>query len=180
MSDSLQRLSERMMPHDGQEGTHVDWRLLEDHLGIAYPQSFKDYIAIYGCATWFDKVLPIYATPATPADVEEFRGDIAEWLKWTEGNTYDENYKELELPHYPSPGGLFPFLNDIDGPLCFWRTLDSNPDRWPVYCWMRGPVSILTNMTISDMLLGYIERRPEMVKLWGDYEDQEPHRLGFR
>jgi hypothetical protein len=122
-------------------------------------------------------VLPIYAQPKTPKDVAVFQGDIAAKLKWIEENQYDENFNILHLPVYPAKGGLFPFLNDIDGPLYCWLTEGDAPDQWPVYCWLRGPFVVLEGMTIADMFLGFMERLPEMVSIWGDIRDFEPDRL---
>lgn len=42
---------------------------------------------------------------------------------------------------------------------------------------MRGPVTVLHGMGIADMLLGFFERMPQMVKLWGDIRDFAPERI---
>jgi hypothetical protein len=122
-------------------------------------------------------VLPIYTVPKTAKDLAEFRKFVVASLKWVEENQYDENYNKLSLPAYPAEGGLFPFLNNIDGPLYCWLTEGKNPDRWPVYCWQRGPMVVLKRMTIAGMLAGFMERSPDMIGVWGDINDLEPHRL---
>ena len=68
-------------------------------------------------------------------------------------------------------------MADIDGPEYCWRTESTNPNRWPVYCWMRGPITVLNNTTISAMLLGFLERLPQMIRLWGDVRDYDPGRI---
>jgi hypothetical protein len=85
--------------------------------------------------------------------------------------------KKVDLPLYPEAGGLFPFMADIDGPLYCWHTNSTNPNRWPVYCWVVGPVTVLPDMTISGMLLGYLERSPQMMQVWGDVRDLDPKRI---
>lgn len=118
-------------------------------------------------------VLPFYAMPKTPADVQKFRRDIAEQLKWLQGNQYNEDYTESHLPLYPEPGGLLPFLNDIDGPLyCL-----ADPEAWPICCWLRRPIVTRKGMSIADMFVGFLERSPNMVRVWGDVNEMEPHRL---
>jgi hypothetical protein len=47
MPDSLRKLKKLMPPLPGRRHTEVDWPLLEEHLGIVYPQSFKDFVSIY-------------------------------------------------------------------------------------------------------------------------------------
>ncbi|MBI3412287.1 MAG: SMI1/KNR4 family protein [Planctomycetes bacterium] len=166
-----------MPPPKSLQHTGVNWSLLEEHIGLRYPESFKEFVAVYGSCHWFDKLLPFYGHPKSPREAKAFVKDVAKKLKWLRGNTYDERFNKLDLPLYPAPGGLFPFMADIDGPEYFWQTEDRNPDRWPVYCWMRGPITVLEGVSIADMLLGFLERDPVIVRLWGDVRNFSSDRI---
>jgi hypothetical protein len=54
---------------------------------------------------------------------------------------------------------------------------ERDPDRWPVVCWLKGPVRVLERMTITKMILGWLERRPCMRTVWGDVNDLDPARM---
>lgn len=164
-------------PPEAPRHTNVDWPLLEKAIGLRYPDSFKEFVSVYGSCHWFDKVLPIYTCPKTARDTKQFLKYVGETVHWIKTNARDEHFKEIEVPVYPASGGVFPFLNDIDGPLYYWRTQSSNPNRWPIYCWMRGPITILEGWTIADMLLGFLERDPTIIRLWGDVRDFDPERI---
>jgi hypothetical protein len=90
---------------------------------------------------------------------------------------HDAKYNALALPLYPEKGGLVPFMADIDGPLYCWLTESKNPNRWPVYCWMEQQIIPLPGITISGMILGFLERSPRMMRLWGDVRDLDPKRI---
>jgi SMI1 / KNR4 family (SUKH-1) len=177
MDRSLRKLMKVMPPLKGQRHTKVNWDRLEEHVGLTYPDSFKDFVSVYGSSHWFDKLLPFYSTARTVRFAEEYVKSVREKLKWLVGNMYDAKYNKWDLPLYPEDGGLFPFLADIDGPLYCWLTESKNPSRWPVYCWMTGPITVLTDTTISGMLLGFLERSPQMVRVWGDVRDFDPGRI---
>jgi hypothetical protein len=177
MDRSLRRLMKLMLPLKGQRHTKVNWDRLEEHVGLPYPESFKDFVGVYGSSHWFDKLLPFYSMAATDRQVQDYLKSVRKKLKWFVGNMYDQSYNRLDLPLYPEEGGLFPFMADIDGPEYCWLTKFEDPDRWPVYCWMPGTFMVLTDTTISDMLLGFLERSPQMVQLWGDVRDYDPSRI---
>ncbi len=166
-----------MPPLKEQRHTKVNWERLEKHVGLTYPDSFKGFVSVYGSSHWFEMLLPFYSTARTVRLVQEYVKSVGEKLRWLAGNTYDAKRNKLDLPLYPEEGGMFPFIEDIDGPMYCWLTEAKDPNRWPVYCWMRGPITVLPDATISGMFLGFLERSPRMVQLWGDVQDYEPERI---
>lgn len=116
MHKTLSKLMRRMPAPESPRHAQVDRPLLEEHIGLQYPASFKEFVGIYGACHWFDKLLPLYACPTSPKDAKAFVKDIGNQLKWLTGNLYDERFREIVLPQYPARGGLFPFMNDVDGP----------------------------------------------------------------
>jgi hypothetical protein len=177
MDRSLRKLMKVVSPLKGQRHTKVNWGRLEECVGLTYPQSFKDFVSVYGSSHWFDKLLPFYSTARTVRLVREYENSVRAKLKWLDGHMRDAKFNKLDLPLYPEEGGLFPFMADIDGPLYCWLTESKNPSSWPVYCWMEGPITVLPDITISGMLLGFLERSPQMIQVWGDVRDLDPKRI---
>jgi hypothetical protein len=177
MDRSLRKLMKVIPPLKGQRHTKVNWERLEQHVGLPYPESFKDFVSVYGSSHWFDKLLPFYSTARTVRLAQEYVKSLRAKLDWLAGNMYDAQFNEREVPLYPEKGGLFPFMADIDGPLYCWRTSSKDPNCWPVYCWMKGPICMLRDVTISGMFLGFLERSPRMVRIWGNVRDYEPERI---
>lgn len=73
----------------------------EEHVGLRYPDSFKEFLKVYGSCHWFDKVLPIYECPKTPREAREFVTSVGKKLEWLWENMYDEQLKKLDLPLFP-------------------------------------------------------------------------------
>ena len=169
MDPALNRLTKLVPPPADPPFRAVDWVRLEAGLGVTYPTSFKEFVGVYGGCVWFDRLGPFYSPAKTRADVTRFGRAVRRRLEYLEGNLYDEHYRPIDLPLYPEPGGLFPFMMDRHtSAQYFWRTGRGDPDRWPVVCWFKGPVRVLEGMTLAKMLLDWLERRPRMVKVWGD------------
>jgi hypothetical protein len=177
MDGSLRKLMKLMPPLKRKRHTKVNWDRLEEQVGLPYPDSFKDFVSVYGSSHWFEMVLPFYSTAKTVRLAQSYVKSVREKLKWLAGNTYDAKFSKWDLPFYPEDGGLFPFMASIDGPMYCWRTESRHPNRWPVYCWMTGPITVLRDTTIAGMLLGFLERSPRMVRLWGDVREYDPERI---
>jgi hypothetical protein len=116
----------------------VHWPKVENAVGLTYPSSFKEYVATYGACVWFDNFSPFYDLGLSDANLVEFVKRIKKKLKWLVDNIYDERFNQLDIPLYPSEGGLFPFAIDYSSNLFCWRTEHSDPDKWPIVCWLTG------------------------------------------
>ena len=113
-------------------------------------------------------------------EVKTFLGFVKKRLKWLEDNTYDEQFHKIEVPPlYPEQGGLFPFLMDDDGHLFCWRTEQKDSNKWPVLCWLQGPLIAMGEITIAKMILDFLDRKPHMFRIWGDINLYEPERVGI-
>ena len=152
-------------------------RKLEKGVGLTYPRSFKEFVDVYGGCVWFDTVSLFYDEAKTKVSLRDFLKSMKDKFLGMENNLYDERRNKLEIPFYPKVGGLFPFVIDYNGCGGFWRTDRKNPDNWPIVYWVRGPVIIMEKMTIAKMLLGFLEAKPEMFKIWGDVREYEPERI---
>src|SRR5947209_386767 len=106
MDRALQKLTKLMPPPEAPRHSEVDWRLLEEHVGLTYPESFKGFVKVYGSCHWFDKLLPFYACPLTARDAREFVQSVRKKVKWLDGNMYDDKYNKVDLPLYPKKGAV--------------------------------------------------------------------------
>jgi hypothetical protein len=179
MDSALKSLVKKIPPPPDPRFRDVDWASLESAVGLSYPPSFKEFIGVYGGSVWFDNICPFYTEAKTDKEVKDFLRSVRENLKTLEGNLYDEHFTKVEMPLYPEEGGLFPFMVDYSSNLFCWETERKDPDKWPVVCWLRGPVVVLENTTIARMILDFLERKPHTIKIWGDINLYEPERKGL-
>ena len=180
MRRSLTRLVKRLPPPDAPTDADVDWDLLEEFLGLTYPSDFKDLIGKYGRGRWFDHASFIYDTPKNQLQACQAVKNAATRLHpLLQLGMRDDSREELKLPCYPSPGGLFPFMNDLSGSVYCWLTKPKNPEKWPVYCWFQGSGPIIENMSASQMLIDWLDGKPIMTDLWGNVDELPEERLVF-
>ncbi|MBI1246303.1 hypothetical protein GC197_00475 [bacterium] len=182
MNAALAKLVERMPPPAKPKEAVVDWSLVEDALGFSYPASFKEFISIYGHSTWFDHAKPVYTTARSSKEVQKFIAAMEEKVSTLRGNTFVFDEKkgkrvQKDLPLFPEKGGLFPFMNDFSGSFYCWQTKSQNPEKWPVVCCFSSQVLIIKNITVPQMFLEWLERKPRMVDLWGDVNDLSPDQI---
>ncbi|MCA9067951.1 MAG: SMI1/KNR4 family protein [Planctomycetaceae bacterium] len=174
----MARLIKRIPPPDDPKDANVDWDLLEEFMGLKYPQSFKDLISVYGDVRWFDHARPYYHTPTSPVEACNAVKDICAHLYSIQKlGVRDTSFKQLELPFYPQKGGLFPFMIDYSGSDYCWITKSKYPEKWPVYCWFSGSGPIVENLSICEMFVEWLERKPRMMEIWGDVNDLPEERL---
>jgi hypothetical protein len=175
----LRRLIERMPPPANPTGRKVEWKQFEDGLDLKYPASFKDFIGVYGATIWFDDFTPFYPEVTTTKDVKSFLRSVHAKLKLVaDAPVYDEEFQSLELPPlYPDKGGLFPFMADYSSYEYYWKTGNKDPEKWPIVCWKCGVLVVLEKTSIAKMFLDFLERKPRMVKLWGDIKEFPPERI---
>ena len=150
---------------------------MEKAVEIQYPASFKEFVGLYGGSVWFDNVVPIFIEAKSDAEVKDYLRSVDDNLKPLQNKVFDEKLRPIKVPIYPEKGGLFPFLVDYSSNLFCWETKDEDPEKWPVYCWLRGPTFVLRKTTIAKMILEWLDHKPQMVKVWGDIRDYEPERI---
>ncbi len=182
MEPALKKLMKLMPPPEGSSSTDINWTKAEELTGLNYPKSFRDFASVYGASTWFDNLTPMF--PTDFADKAEKSSDFLQLVRgrlhYLRRNMYDASFNRVKLPLYPDKGGLFPFLAEIDGNLHCWKTDGSDPDQWPVYCWLTGEIVVLEYMTIAKMILSFMERKVPMFEIWGDYNQLSPERKVIR
>ena len=98
-------------------------------------------------------------------------------LKNLEGNTFSEDFDDLEYSHFPNENGLFPFMEDYSSSYYLWHGLQGNGADPEVVVWLTGPSVSIGHLSIAEMILGYIRGDGPMVDVWGDVIDNPSDRL---
>ena len=172
MKSEIDQLIEILPPPKEVPNQIVDWDKLEKAVGLIYPNSYKEFIAVYGACCWFDDFVPLYSTANSDEEISDYLDTVKDNLLYLRRNMTDNQGNEWKkVPVYPTKNGLFPFMIDYSSGLYCWKTDSGDPDKWPIIYWFGGPYEILQNMTIAGMFLSYLKREPPMLKHWGDIND---------
>jgi len=178
MDKSLQELIEMMPPPENPRNQRVDWERLEERVGLPYPESFKEYVAVYGGSRWFDLFSPYYAAAENDDDIDKYLHLVSVHVSRMRGNMRKwGSFEKLAMPLYPEKGGLLPFMLDYDSGLCSWKTSNPDPDKWPVVCWIDHKIAELRGISIAGMFLEWLHGSRRIRKVWGDIKNIEPHRI---
>ena len=180
MDQHLRILTKRIHPPKAPKDIDVDWKALESHVKLTYPDSFKDFTATYGGSVWFDNVSPFYTEAQSDEQIRKFLNSVKAKLKPLVGNMYDERFRAITRPLYPESDGLFPFMIDYGGGLFCWQTEGANPNKWNIIYWNQGEVRELGVTSISKLFLDFMDRAPTMIDVWGDINDYEERRIGLK
>ena len=151
----------------------INWARVEKGIRLNLPPSFKDFLDVYAGCRWFDHAVPYFSRGESDEKVANFVDEVGEILAPFQDFTYmvvNDEAEPVEFSLYPEKGGLFPFMQDYSGSIYAWRT-SGVPERWPVVCYLGGPVRIVEDISITQMMLGFMDRSPRMVDLWGDIND---------
>ncbi|MFE0024919.1 hypothetical protein [Amycolatopsis sp. NPDC059021] len=116
----------------------VDWRTVEERLGLRLPSDYKSVADRYP-AMFVNEFLRITHPACTAANMNL----LAESLERT--NATRELTLEFPDMHvysvYPDPGGILCWGNTVNSDQCYWLT-EGDPDEWCVvvgeekgFCW---------------------------------------------
>lgn len=162
MEPALQRLIEVLPPPPDPTGCDVNWHEHEEALGITFPDSLKELIAVYGGCRWFGTFSILY--PAFDLS------DTASFRRAVEGKLQLLVEYEDEPPlMYPAAGGFFPFMVDNNGNEYFWKTEPADPNKWPMMQWQPGWTTQLKHATLAEFFLEAVDEfwkiAPEMIRV---------------
>jgi hypothetical protein len=142
---------------------------------VEYPQSFKDFIAVYGGLQWFDWLRPL--VPLEGQNVKQFLKSLNGIFDEHFGeDTFDENGHLLVTPRFGADGGWLPFLTGSDGDLYVWIA-EGPPEKWRVVCALDRTVTVLTPVSITEMLVSWLIGEPLMENIWGKVSEFRTHSL---
>jgi hypothetical protein len=111
-------------------GTEEDWLVVEQEVGFAFPDDFKEYTKVYGRGEIGEYLTVL--NPFTPNTIYNLLADAPYIL-----DMHRELASEFEednicpFPLYPEPDGLFPWAKTRGNEYLFWLTAGP-PDMWPV------------------------------------------------
>jgi len=177
LEPALRRLIKRISPPTNPRFSNVDWARLEKGIKLPYPPSFKEFVKVYGGSIWFDNLSLLYTEAKSATEVIKFVKSVSDTLRCLQSNMYDASFQRVDLPLYPSEGGLFPFISDYGGGIGCWKADHGDPEKWSVFYWVQGPLVNLKRTTIAKMILGFLEAKPDMIKIWGDVRSYEIERI---
>ena len=169
----LKQLVEIMPPPDEMPSKVVDWAAVEGVVGVEYPESFKQFIAVYGGLRWFDFLQPL--VPVEGQSPEQFIAFL--------GRIFDENFGEdtkdedgdiIATPRFGTPGGFLPFMVGDDGDGYAWLT-EGSPECWGMICVRDRQVILLPPISIAEMLVGWLTGDPFMDRVWGSIDEFRSH-----
>lgn len=123
---------ERVLAITGWEGRHqppphaVDWTAVEERLGTALPEDYKQIAEIFGCGA-FDGYLRLYVphAPLVSFDLVRQKEWLAEFA--VDHGTFWEPYSI-----YPAPDGLLEWAGTEQEHQVYWLTEGPDPNCWPI------------------------------------------------
>lgn len=178
MDEKIGELVRMMPPPSNPRFVEVQWPALEEAVGLRYPKSFKEYVAVYGGAVWFDNWCPLYAAAKNDEEIRDYLRTVSNYTSRMKGCMVKpgKQRRDVEIALYPDQGGLLPFLIDYSGGVYSWKTANTDPDKWPVVCWVDSYIIELRGITIAGMFLEFLRRSERMRRVWGDVNDLEEYR----
>jgi hypothetical protein len=99
-------------------------------LGVELPADYQWFVERYGAGK-IDHFLMVL----TPGHSNQYVDLLQQSRRQGEAITeIREQWPEYRppFPAFPAPGGLIAWGISDNGDVCFWRTGDPDPDRWPV------------------------------------------------
>jgi hypothetical protein len=138
--------------------TQDHWKTVEEDLGTAIPEDYKEFIEIFG----FGKVnefLTILVPNVSNKYVDLVKRGRMELAAYESARTeFPEYYQDNT---YPTPGGLLPFGLTDNGEVLYWRTVGA-PTDWTVTVYeSRGPEKCDFPGGMCDFLVAILTRRLE-------------------
>lgn len=179
MHSALKELMSRFPPPTDLSCHPVNWKRLEQHVDFSFPVSFKEYVDVYGGCIWFDDLSLIISQGVDEEQATEYVNVVNRKIAQVDGETYDEEFNEIQVSFFPEKKGLFPFLLDYSGNLYLWSREFDNPEEWPVVKSHAGWMKTLKAMTIPEMIIGWLNGDQLMQQVWGDVSGIDPERLGI-
>jgi len=95
----------------------VDWRQVEQQLGLVLPTDFKSFMDMYGQGRFCDITIE--------ADLVDLAERRYRWVR-------DDIRPHFDPLVYPEPGGVIPWGTTADGWTLWWAQNDPDPNLWGV------------------------------------------------
>ena len=146
------------------------WREVEQELGTALPDDYREFVATYGAGT-IDGFLSIF-TPAGPT-------------KWIDVIWRSRDHDDLPtlftrreqhppFDAFPSPGGLLAFGQTDNGDVLYWKT-DGSPFDWTVVVFPgRDPDYFEFDGAMTDFLTRVLSRSLRVDLFPRDFPSADP------
>lgn len=159
-------------PPPGHGWHAVDWKSVEQCLGLPLPQDYKDFIATYGPGT-FDDFLHIFL-PATGNDLLDLRSRQQQDVGTL--RIIDSEFPG-EIPYrVTDPAELLPAAITENGDIIYWHITDpADPDSWTITVnESRGPEWFRYPGGFTSFLAAMLTRRIRVTVFPRDYPVEHP------
>jgi len=177
MASQLDRLVKLMPPLSPRPGNVVDWKLAEDVFGVTFPTDYKQFIDLYGNVIWCDAFRPFYPNTSSRAECENSKQHYLDVLsKMYKFDIITGDGVRVDIPPYPTRGGLLPCLADTDGGWVCWH-MKGNPEKWTMTLYNGGTMWFFP-MSLTKMIADWIEQVPPADAVWHS-EHLEPDEYGI-
>lgn len=173
-SKRLKELVKRMPPPAKVPNKIVEWKAIEKAVGVKFPKSYKDFIAVYGTLEWFGKMRPL--APFGNQTPDEFRTLLDKVFDDAfDGDTENLKGEVVATPHFGTEGGLLPFMTGtMEGEVYSWLTIGSQ-ESWCVVVAIERQVTVLPPISIVEMIMTWLLNEGVMDKVWGTIDEFRAH-----
>lgn len=135
--------------------TQSDWPIVEERLGTALPDDFKEFIEVYGTGA-MDKFLWIFNPSSANENMNLIDQAKIQLNVLSELRSYGET---VPYDLFPAQGGILPFAITDNGDVLFWQTI-GKPNDWTVLVnESRSPDWVSYAMPMGEFLLGILSHR---------------------
>lgn len=170
MERYLEQLVSIAAPPAGVRNNDVEWDALESEMGVVYPQSFKQFVGIYGSSKWMGRKGPVYGNghPDSSSNwsTDNYRSAIQFMFEQMKASIPDHE-DQSKYRFYPEDEGLLPFLFGDDGDFYLW-SMEGEPDEWPIMAWYLDSTHRFEGYSISRLLLEWLQNRQPVSDWLGD------------
>ena len=106
----------------------IDWNAVENQLSFRLPSDYKALFSKYGPGMFSEYVY----LGDIASNVPRYLGGVERTYSIIEQGRLKGPAYWIDLPLYPTPGGIFPWGHDDNGGELAWLPDTDDPDRWPV------------------------------------------------
>lgn len=154
--DHIDRLLNLVPPHGGSVHTPEEWRELESHMGISFPEDYVQFVNAYGGGIFCSLVAipdPFRAPPEYGKTTKEW------WTSWSGIFTCwgEEPDSILPYPLFPAVPGLLTWGTYSDENVLGWVTSTRQKEWHVIYKDMRGGFFELQEWGFAQFLVACVE-----------------------
>ncbi|WP_371484233.1 SMI1/KNR4 family protein [Kitasatospora sp. NBC_00315] len=158
MSRPLQRIQD-ILGEPERAVAPPPWDRCAAETGVVLPQDYRAFVDRYGSVRICNDLL--VWVPSAQFDPHGFEKFVRA-NRFAEEDillAYEDREEEIPFEIHPAPGGLLAWANNTKGDYCFWHTVGTDPDAWPVVVWIQDDlrwdvVDVTATELLADVVTG--------------------------